>query len=50
MPGEACGHGLCYVELTTTLDNPALQKVITANGGRLVEAFRKDAAYGGGVH
>jgi predicted acetyltransferase len=48
MLDTARGHGLCYVELTTTPDNPASQKVIIANGGRLVETFRKDAAYGGG--
>jgi len=48
MLGEARGHGLCYVELTTTPDNVASQKVITANRGRLIETFRKDAAYGGG--
>jgi predicted acetyltransferase len=45
---EARGRGLEYVELTTTPDNPPSQKVITANGGRLVEAFHKIAAHGGG--
>jgi predicted acetyltransferase len=38
---------LPYVELTTDLDNPASQKVVLANGGRLVGQFFKDAAYGG---
>jgi len=35
------------VELTTDADNLPSQKVITANGGVVVEAFRKAAAYGG---
>lgn len=38
--------GLPYVELTTDLDNVASQKVITTNGGVLVEQFNKPAAYG----
>lgn len=38
--------GLPYVELTTDVDNIASQKVITANGGVLVERFTKPAAYG----
>ena len=37
-----------YVELTTAPENNASQKVILANGGKLIERFRKDAAYGGG--
>lgn len=40
-------EGLLYVELTTDADNLPSQKVITANGGVVVEAFRKAAAYGG---
>ena len=35
-------EGLAYVELTTDRDNLASQKVITANGGVLVEAFFAD--------
>lgn len=35
-----------FVELTTNLDNVPSQKVILANGGYLVERFRKPAAYG----
>jgi predicted acetyltransferase len=38
---------LAYVELTTDPDNIASQRVILANGGRLVERFTKAAAYGG---
>lgn len=37
---------LPYVELTTDPDNAPSQRVIQANGGTLVEHFRKDA-YGG---
>jgi predicted acetyltransferase len=43
---EARDRGLSYVELTTDPDNPASQAVILANGGVLVERFRKPAAYG----
>jgi len=39
--------GLSHVYLTTDPDNEASQKVITANGGVLVERFKKPAAYGG---
>jgi predicted acetyltransferase len=35
-------EGLAYVELTTDPDNLASQKVITSNGGVLVERFRAD--------
>jgi predicted acetyltransferase len=35
-------EGLPYVELTTDRDNLASQKVVTANGGTLIEAFRAD--------
>lgn len=44
---EARERGLAYVEITTDPDNIASQKVIAANGGELVERFRKTAAYGG---
>ncbi|MEO8812310.1 MAG: GNAT family N-acetyltransferase, partial [Caulobacteraceae bacterium] len=40
--------GLPHVDLTTDPDNIASQNVILANGGRLVERFRKTSAYGGG--
>lgn len=39
--------GLPFVELTTDADNLASQRVITANGGVVVEAFNKPASYGG---
>jgi predicted acetyltransferase len=39
-------QGLPYIELTTDPENLASQKVITANGGVLIEAFTKPAAYG----
>jgi predicted acetyltransferase len=45
---ELCATGLEYVELTADPDNIASQRVITANGGRLVERFTKPAGYGGG--
>ena len=38
--------GLPYLEITTDPGNLASQKVITANGGVLVEAFTKPAAFG----
>jgi predicted acetyltransferase len=44
---EARAQGLDYVELTTAPDNIGSRKVILANGGTLIERFRKDAAYGG---
>jgi predicted acetyltransferase len=47
MLGEARAVGLPFVEITANLDNPASQKVVLANGGRLVGQFFKDAAYGG---
>ena len=43
---ELRGLGLPYVDLTTDVDNVASQKVITSNGGVLVERFTKPAAYG----
>jgi predicted acetyltransferase len=42
----AWNQGLDHVELTTDADNAASQKVITANGGHLIETFRKPAMYG----
>jgi predicted acetyltransferase len=44
---EARALGLDYVELTAAPDNIASQKTIVANDGKLIEHFRKDAAYGG---
>lgn len=40
-------EGLAWIDLTTDLDNLASQRVITANGGTLVEQFTKPASYGG---
>lgn len=39
--------GLPYVEITTEADNAASRRVIEANGGKLVERFRKPEGYGG---
>ncbi|MGH7022837.1 MAG: GNAT family N-acetyltransferase [Caulobacteraceae bacterium] len=44
----ARARGLPWIELTTDEQNLPSQKVILANGGRLVERFAKAAAYGGG--
>lgn len=44
---EARQEGLDYVELTTDATNTASQRVITANGGKMFEKFRKPAVYGG---
>lgn len=44
---EARKEGLVHVELTTDTDNLPSQKVIIANGGTLVERFRKTEAHGG---
>jgi predicted acetyltransferase len=41
-------RGLPYVEVVTTPENTASQKVILANGGFLVEEFEKLAVHGGG--
>lgn len=43
----ARSEGLAHIDLTTDADNRASRRVIEANGGRLVERFRKPAAYGG---
>jgi predicted acetyltransferase len=45
---DARAEGLIWVELTTDPDNVASQKVITNNGGHLVEAFDMPPAYGEG--
>ena len=45
---EVRKEGLSYVELTTDADNLPSQKVITNNGGVVVERFDKGEAYGGG--
>lgn len=45
---DARAMGMPYVELTTLPDNIPSQKVITSNGGVLVERFEKAAAHGGG--
>lgn len=42
---EARAVGLPFVEITTDPDNVASQRVIEANGGRLIERFTKPAAY-----
>lgn len=46
MLGEARSIGLPFVEITTDPDNIASQRVITANGGELVEHFTKPAQFG----
>lgn len=42
------GGDLDFVEITTTVDNHASRRVIEANGGVLVETFRKEEFHGGG--
>ena len=42
----ARGHGLPRMELTTDLDDAASQRVITSNGGVLLEEFDKGPVYG----
>lgn len=44
---EAKKEGLDYVYITTQPDNAASQRVIRANGGVLLGAFRESAHYGG---
>jgi predicted acetyltransferase len=46
MLGRARDEGLEYVELTTDPDNVPSQRTIVANGGVLVERFRRPPAYG----
>jgi predicted acetyltransferase len=43
----ATGEGLRYVEITTDPENIASQRVIEANGGKLVERFLKPQQHGG---
>lgn len=43
---EVRKEGLAWVDLTTDPSNVASQRVITANGGALVERFVKPAQYG----
>jgi predicted acetyltransferase len=45
--GQVRQEGLAYVELITVADNIASQRVIEANGGRLVERFSKPGVHGG---
>jgi predicted acetyltransferase len=49
MLAHARAEGLAHVDLTTDPDNLPSHKVITANGGVLVEQFVKPAAYGSAV-
>lgn len=44
----ARAQGLDYVDLSTNPENIASRKVITANGGELVERFIRPKAFGGG--
>lgn len=44
---QVARHGLPHVDLTIDPDNLPSQKVITANGGFLVERFTKVGAHGG---
>ena len=44
---EVRKEGLPYVELTTDITNIASQRVVLANGGKVVEQFNKPAGYGG---
>jgi predicted acetyltransferase len=43
---ELRATGLPFVELITDPENTASQVVILANGGQLIERFRKPACYG----
>ena len=43
---EAKAEGLPFVEITTDPENLASQRVITDNGGKLVEQFTKPAQFG----
>jgi RimJ/RimL family protein N-acetyltransferase len=42
-------EGLRYIEITTDPENIPSQRVIEANGGRLVERFTKPEQFGGTV-
>jgi predicted acetyltransferase len=48
MLAEARALGMPWLEITTDPANGASQKVIEANGGVLIERFRKIPAFGGG--
>lgn len=43
---EARNEGLLHVEITMDPDNEASRRVVEANGGVLIERFRKPAQYG----
>ena len=43
----ARAEGLSHVDLTTDAGNVASRRVIEANGGTLIEQFRKPSQYGG---
>lgn len=45
---DARAQGLRWIDLTTEVDNEPSQKVITANGGELIERFDKPDSHGGG--
>jgi predicted acetyltransferase len=45
---EAKGLGLRHVDITTEPENLASQRVIEANGGKLLGPFTKPAGFGGG--
>jgi predicted acetyltransferase len=45
---DARARGLTHVDLTSDPDNIPSQRVILTNGGRFIERFRLEAAYGGG--
>jgi predicted acetyltransferase len=47
---DARARGLRYVEITTTIDNTASQRVIEANGGVFVEEFVTPASLGSRRH
>ncbi len=47
---DASGEGLRYVEITTTTDNIASQRVIERNGGQRIEEFTAPSALGGRRH
>lgn len=44
---QARDEGLAFVYVTTDAENVASRRVIEANGGELVERFRKPAVHGG---
>jgi predicted acetyltransferase len=44
---QVIDEGLPYVELVADADNIASQRVIEANGGKLMERFQKPAEFGG---